>query len=846
MANGKRYSKLRSAFIKEQDYLKTNDGCDIRFRDHVTIGSKHKLEPGQKPVYGEGNFIFTDSRFVDYRYKRIYYNSVEVLTSNKVDVDSLDMYDDMFDMVDDDLSNYVYFGSAQELIRTTIEKIIREFPSCLQSSETLLDGYYDDNNKFIEYEESKEYVVDNQFGVDLLSNDFSGTDNINRILRSELANYTINGEDITKYVLYNYYDEHKNDFKSYLDFLCLWEGRKAIDIEINDKFKLNLYVKDKELILTSPEKDLYIKPKKEKIDSYFDNLNFIERKLLNRNTYPLYTSKFTLRKGGRTYTTYHVFPTINDYCIDVSSGAFGEYISKLVEICEEYDNLYSNVINNRLTHEAIKTLDWSKFHTSNTHDDEYEIGSKRIESILNIIGRGFDDLKNSIDSINSSYPKLTTVVNNTEEIAEQNRMFGWELYNICGEDVAFEVNKNKWFKRYQNQKLEGVMLNNEFLKRLNIFSNEILSRKGTTEAIDIIFSLFGFGRGDYDIKEECYLIDNIHDIETYTNIFEAFSEEVIGQVPSDITYGLPYNVVEEYDEKYIVPYLDTNKMLYNDIYFQSKGGWLKYSNDVENTFDYTETRSYLRMVNYIEDLTLINVNDVEYGDLIYVSNIENFKGYYPDFELSHYFTLVNAYNSNVLSSWRPIEKGYSLYDKVKYVETIIDKNFGNNPHIGYGRYDLGNTYIEALQNPFLYYANTNASIDMDIVEKSDALTSDVETIQRDKKIFSRKSIQPFNERVPYNEGEYFYMMEGAKKRYYVSKVDEKTYGTFDERKDNFMSVLADDQYYEISDYSILNSKKVILYNKIDNDLYKDYFKKVILKYIEQVIPSTTILVLHGY
>ena len=40
-------------------------------------------------------------------------------------------------------------------------------------------------------------------------------------------------------------------------------------------------------------------------------------------------------------------------------------------------------------------------------------------------------------------------------------------------------------------------------------------------------------------------------------------------------------------------------------------------------------------------------------------------------------------------------------------------------------------------------------------------------------------------------------------------------------------------------------KVVTFINSIENELYKKYFNDVILNYIIQVIPSTTILILKG-
>ena len=41
----------------------------------------------------------------------------------------------------------------------------------------------------------------------------------------------------------------------------------------------------------------------------------------------------------------------------------------------------------------------------------------------------------------------------------------------------------------------------------------------------------------------------------------------------------------------------------------------------------------------------------------------------------------------------------------------------------------------------------------------------------------------------------------------------------------------------------LNNKVIYFENKINNEMYKKYFKEIILHYLMQVIPSTTILIL---
>ena len=47
--------------------------------------------------------------------------------------------------------------------------------------------------------------------------------------------------------------------------------------------------------------------------------------------------------------------------------------------------------------------------------------------------------------------------------------------------------------------------------------------------------------------------------------------------------------------------------------------------------------------------------------------------------------------------------------KVVYLESIIDENKGNNPHVGYGTYDDGKTYLEYFRQLFKYEIDNNSS-----------------------------------------------------------------------------------------------------------------------------------------
>ena len=55
-----KYSKYHSNYILSKKHQTTNKGV-IWERDWVTIGEINVFEKGKKPIYNDGNFLFTDN-----------------------------------------------------------------------------------------------------------------------------------------------------------------------------------------------------------------------------------------------------------------------------------------------------------------------------------------------------------------------------------------------------------------------------------------------------------------------------------------------------------------------------------------------------------------------------------------------------------------------------------------------------------------------------------------------------------------------------------------------------------------------------------------------------------------
>lgn len=239
-------------------------------------------------------------------------------------------------------------------------------------------------------------------------------------------------------------------------------------------------------------------------------------------------------------------------------------------------------------------------------------------------------------------------------------------------------------------------------------------------------------------------VDEILPIETYNSYKKDYNSEFNTRT----LYGLPVRLVnvlysttdesgqtQEVVKKYIIPWFDKTEQLDGNPYFQMFGGWEKTlkkeivpdrelypsisSITTRSTFSvYGETKKYLKVVNNISDLEKIDYDDLHDNDIIYVNDIDDYDTYYPSESgitgstgyTSNYFIIKNKLNREVYGNngWKNISKAEIfgcpvLTDdglRVVYLESIIERNDANNPHVGFGQYDDGETYFQYFRQLF--------------------------------------------------------------------------------------------------------------------------------------------------
>lgn len=232
------------------------------------------------------------------------------------------------------------------------------------------------------------------------------------------------------------------------------------------------------------------------------------------------------------------------------------------------------------------------------------------------------------------------------------------------------------------------------------------------------------------------IVDNSEDLpcETYNALKTGFAPRNEFYEDADPLEGLPVRAVEFINgngdiKKYIIPWYDKLQYNSNRMYFQMYGGWGKISlKDIDETIHisptteaqhfselrstedfkiYSETLKYIKVKENVQELLRTDYTELIEGDVYYINS--------PLVGEYHYYVLSNKEKSGSLEGWTAVtEEDFTNKTKnalnVIYLETIIDDYRANNPHVGYGKYDDGNEYLEYFRHLFKYEID-NDSVD---------------------------------------------------------------------------------------------------------------------------------------
>jgi hypothetical protein len=187
------------------------------------------------------------------------------------------------------------------------------------------------------------------------------------------------------------------------------------------------------------------KPKEEIIEEFRDSLSPFESLLIREDTLPLYKNTFLTpyETDSGMYYVYkdYIWPS-KDGVIDISSPVYIDYISNLYSLGEKLDELWCDNLWKNMTHESIKNYDWTYTRTFTEGEEEDNIlGGKRMENLIRIYGRLFDDLKRYVDGIKLSTRVTYDCFNNAPdaELSDKLDYMGWDVFSTIPLQVMIHM-----------------------------------------------------------------------------------------------------------------------------------------------------------------------------------------------------------------------------------------------------------------------------------------------------------------------------------------------------------------------------------------------------------------------
>ena len=542
-------------------------GNGITYRNFSTniVGNQSTQNPnGNSSVFTFGNFvtttnnqgrasrIFSTNKFSNYynldTYKLLPSENKELLKNNiniKLNLDN------------SSLSNFVYFGSSTEFIRVTLEKIITDWPASLYLEPLRSDGIntivgdtvsnytYDpvlDKSTF----EVDTNFINNKFNINYLKN---GTIINTFNEKNSSRNLTVN---FNKYVIV--VEENEYELINFTGATNQYNDIIAIETS-GDPFGFNGS--------TNSNSSYHIRPSSESVESFFNSLSDYETNLLNRLTVPIYTSNFEFKTEDENGTIILdeetlSWPVSDGYNIDYDTTEYINFVSKLLLITKNKDEIETNLMSRFLTAQAISDFDTLPSYNGN---DEESAGQK-MDRTLKIYGREFDEIKKYIDSISFANVVTYDKKKNTPDqlVKYLARVLGWELTTSIVENDLIKSYLKVGARSYagHSRGLTPAESEIELWRRLILNSSWIWKSKGTRKAVEFFFKLIGTPDGLIDFDEYVYVAKEAIDMD----LFYATLKN--NNLDDDLSL---YNVDSDGYPKF---FRDTDNM-----YFQKGGQWYR-------------------------------------------------------------------------------------------------------------------------------------------------------------------------------------------------------------------------------------------------------------------------------
>jgi hypothetical protein len=339
-----------------------------------------------------------------------------------------------------------------------------------------------------------------------------------------------------------------------------------------------------------------IRPSDYIVDKVFqENFDEVEQFLMNRLIRPEYTANFQVpqqNQAGQFYTSYVqiTFPKDGDWNLDIASFRFDEYLTRLADVAEDLDTYKTNLISRFLVTASIK---------------EFDTMDQKVEKILQIYGRSFDQVKQYIDAL-ANMNSVHYVPQNdipSQLLFNLSQTLGWSnnFSPITDEDFLGSVFGNTNQIEYPGyaRAQTPTELNYQFYRNLILNSAYLFKSKGTRRSIEFLLRLIGAPEALIEFNENIYLADQRISMSkfdtqftqlsggTYVNEQPALSPgntfSIRGQIFTAFTTSSTFETVNIRRNDYPVDDLGfpkaPNPVGTNGVFFQEGAGWYESTPD---------------------------------------------------------------------------------------------------------------------------------------------------------------------------------------------------------------------------------------------------------------------------
>ena len=447
---------------------------------------------------------------------------------------------------------------------------------------------------------------------------------------------------------------------------------------------------------SSSVETIILKPNNSETEKAFkEPFDEIEDFLLNRLVSPKYTADFEFMREGDDGTYYKTrqkvtWPLDGYWNIDIRTDRFQDYLQELNVIADDIDDFRSDLISRFLTTGAFK---------------DFDTQSQKVEKVLQLYGRSFDETKKFIDALAFMNSVNYTVKNDIPSQLLKNlaETLGWDINIslITNDDFLQSIFGNTSTSNYSGQSRDKTPteLDYQYYRNLILNSAYLFKSKGTRRSIEALMRMIGAPEALIEFNETIYLADGPINIERFNEEYASITGGTkTTQIPvlnPNVTFSFEGTTYTGFTTQNLIFAVDTTRSDYpvddfgypkavtpdEDLFFQKGAGWYEQTPEHRSTEQIDTTGSVFTGQNPNVQTKL---EPFTYGEKYF----DRFRDF-PYMDLGFGITTVKdnnkSWTDNELGLRRNTQAGYNAYYIVEDERLVLNrKNIDLGLNMGQG------------------------------------------------------------------------------------------------------------------------------------------------------------------